>query len=204
MIPASGIGIALDGVRCGRGRLCGPWLRLVAYTRLLARHRPHAIAEGRFRLARQPRSLMGSALYATHVNVPVARLRREDHAEVIHAPHTARLHLPERSLWLGRVAMPSGAKRQSSTGQGYFSAMAVRGWVDDTKGNGSSWIFGPCLTCANALLRVQHPAFFLVTLHPDGTLKSGPSAPPNLGCCGTRPGRTATSRFGYSFAMTRR
>jgi hypothetical protein len=31
-----------------------------------------------------------------------------------------------------------------------------------TKGYGSSWIFGPCLTCANALRRVQHPAFSLV------------------------------------------
>ena len=31
-----------------------------------------------------------------------------------------------------------------------------------TKENGSSWIFEPCLTCANALKRVQHPAFSLV------------------------------------------
>ena len=36
------------------------------------------------------------------------------------------------------------------------SAMGV------TKGYGSNWIFGPCLTCANALRRVQHPAFSLV------------------------------------------
>ena len=31
-----------------------------------------------------------------------------------------------------------------------------------TKGNGSSWIFEPCLTCANALRSVQHPGFSLV------------------------------------------
>jgi type I restriction enzyme R subunit len=31
-----------------------------------------------------------------------------------------------------------------------------------TKGNGSSWIFEPCPTWANALQRVQHPAFALV------------------------------------------
>jgi hypothetical protein len=31
-----------------------------------------------------------------------------------------------------------------------------------TKGNGSSWIFEPALTWANALQRVQHPAFVLV------------------------------------------
>jgi hypothetical protein len=45
------------------------------------------------------------------------------------------------------------------------------GWADAaliscscaTKGNGSSWIFEPCLTWANALQRVQHPAFALVT-----------------------------------------
>jgi uncharacterized protein YjbI with pentapeptide repeats len=32
-----------------------------------------------------------------------------------------------------------------------------------TKEYGSSWIFRPCLTCANALRRVQHSAFSLVT-----------------------------------------
>jgi hypothetical protein len=32
-----------------------------------------------------------------------------------------------------------------------------------TKGYGSSWIFESCLTCANALRRVQHPGFSLVT-----------------------------------------
>jgi hypothetical protein len=32
-----------------------------------------------------------------------------------------------------------------------------------TKGYGSSWIFGPCLTCTNALRRVQYPDFSLVT-----------------------------------------
>jgi hypothetical protein len=32
-----------------------------------------------------------------------------------------------------------------------------------TKGCGSSWIFEPHLTCANALRRVQHPAFSLVS-----------------------------------------
>jgi hypothetical protein len=32
----------------------------------------------------------------------------------------------------------------------------------DTKGNGSSWIFEPCLTWANVLRRVQQPAFSLV------------------------------------------
>ena len=31
------------------------------------------------------------------------------------------------------------------------------------KGYRSSWIFGPRLSCANALRRVQHPAFSLVT-----------------------------------------
>jgi hypothetical protein len=31
----------------------------------------------------------------------------------------------------------------------------------DTKGNGSSWIFEPCLTWANVLRRVQQPAFSL-------------------------------------------
>jgi hypothetical protein len=31
-----------------------------------------------------------------------------------------------------------------------------------TKGYGSSWILGPCLTWANAPRRVQHPAFSLV------------------------------------------
>jgi hypothetical protein len=31
-----------------------------------------------------------------------------------------------------------------------------------TKGYGSSWIFGPYLTCANVLWRVQHSAFALV------------------------------------------
>jgi hypothetical protein len=35
-----------------------------------------------------------------------------------------------------------------------------------TKGNGSSWIFGPCLTCASVLRRVQHPGFSLVTSLP--------------------------------------
>ena len=32
-----------------------------------------------------------------------------------------------------------------------------------TKGYGSRWIFEPRLTCANALRRVQYPAFSLVT-----------------------------------------
>jgi DNA-binding CsgD family transcriptional regulator len=41
---------------------------------------------------------------------------------------------------------------------------AVQPLVRVTKENGSSWIFEPCLTCTNALWRVQHPAFFLVTL----------------------------------------
>ena len=44
---------------------------------------------------------------------------------------------------------------------------------DVTKGNGSSWIFEPCLTCANALQRVQHPAFALVTGSPT-TVEAGP------------------------------
>jgi hypothetical protein len=33
----------------------------------------------------------------------------------------------------------------------------------DTKENESSWIFEPCLTCSNAVRRVQHPGFSLVT-----------------------------------------
>ena len=41
-----------------------------------------------------------------------------------------------------------------------------------TKENGSSWIFDPCLTCANALRRVQHPAFSLVCLR----WRAGPAA----------------------------
>jgi hypothetical protein len=35
-----------------------------------------------------------------------------------------------------------------------------------TKENESSWIFEPCLTCSNALWRVQNPGFSLVTLRP--------------------------------------
>jgi hypothetical protein len=36
----------------------------------------------------------------------------------------------------------------------------------DTKEYGSSWIFEPCLTWANALRRVQHPGFSLVSALP--------------------------------------
>jgi hypothetical protein len=39
---------------------------------------------------------------------------------------------------------------------------AARQELVDTKGNGSSWIFEPRLTCANTLRRVQYPAFSLV------------------------------------------
>jgi hypothetical protein len=45
--------------------------------------------------------------------------------------------------------------------------LAGRGTVSAavTKENESSWIFEPCLTCSNALRRVQHPGFSLVCAH---------------------------------------
>jgi hypothetical protein len=38
-----------------------------------------------------------------------------------------------------------------------------------TKEYESSWIFEPCLTCANALRRVQNPGFSLVTERDEST-----------------------------------
>jgi hypothetical protein len=43
-----------------------------------------------------------------------------------------------------------------------FSCLLNSRSSEVTKENGSSWIFKPRLTCANALRRVQHPAFALV------------------------------------------
>jgi hypothetical protein len=57
-----------------------------------------------------------------------------------------------------------------------------------TKENGSSWIFEPCLTCANVLQRVQHPAFSLVNALPtrpgfiDTTLIIAPGSTSHLLC----------------------
>ena len=49
------------------------------------------------------------------------------------------------------------AREKGATWEEIATALGV------TKENGSSWIFEARLTCANALRRVQHPAFALVT-----------------------------------------
>jgi hypothetical protein len=60
-----------------------------------------------------------------------------------------------------------------------------------TKENESSWIFGSRLTWANALRRVQHPAFFLVSSRPSSSkryrraARCAPRAPLRLGSRGT-------------------
>jgi hypothetical protein len=62
-----------------------------------------------------------------------------------------------------------------------------------TKGNGSSWIFGPCLTCANVLRRVQHPGFSLVGWSVPRRDRETSS---RLHWCGLRPSRTAVPAGG--------
>jgi hypothetical protein len=61
--------------------------------------------------------------------------------------------------WLVLAALPLQA---FLSGLGSKLAEDVHGGL--TKGYGSSWIFGPRLTCANARRRVQHPAFSLVRM----------------------------------------
>jgi hypothetical protein len=63
------------------------------------------------------------------------------------------------ALWSKRL-------RSSCTDGAYalVASIGVNTQKTITKGNGSSWIFEPCLTGANALQRVQHPAFALVRI----------------------------------------
>jgi hypothetical protein len=84
-----------------------------------------------------------------------------------------RASLPRVGRWpLRPPSMPSGSGvRGQGAGRGGAPAQVGAGWesltgsqlgLEVTKGNGSSWIFEPCPTWANALQRVQHPAFALV------------------------------------------
>jgi hypothetical protein len=60
---------------------------------------------------------------------------------------------------------PWGSYQQSTGNRcaaGRFRRSRSTVGVEVTKGYGSSWIFEPYLTCANALRQVQHPAFSLV------------------------------------------
>jgi hypothetical protein len=79
------------------------------------------------------------------------------------------------------AVIPPGLTRPNQTGfnriaaqpdlaRPYWTGLSGRWAV--TKGNGSSWIFGSCLTCPNAVGRVQHPAFSLVS--PNSCLRSMP------------------------------
>jgi hypothetical protein len=78
----------------------------------------------------------------------------------------------ESRAWPGHpILIPRGGPRpcgsyQQNTGNRCANRRSRRSRstveVEVTKGYGSSWIFEPCLTCANALRRVQHPAFSLV------------------------------------------
>jgi transposase InsO family protein len=59
---------------------------------------------------------------------------------------------------------PRGRPREGQTAaQAALMRRHNSGTRQLTKGYGSSWIFERCLTCSNALRRVQHPAFSLVT-----------------------------------------
>jgi len=55
-------------------------------------------------------------------------------------------------------ASPTSSRRRS-----LHVAAAPRPQAQVTKEYGSSWIFEPCLACANALRRVQHPGISLVS-----------------------------------------
>src|SRR5215218_9087045 len=62
----------------------------------------------------------------------------------------------------GGSSPPRPTTRGNATSNGVRARLgAVHRMTPYTKGNGSSWIFEPCLTWANALQRVQHPAFAL-------------------------------------------
>jgi Phage integrase family len=66
--------------------------------------------------------------------------------------------------WSTAIRSPprSGVRVRRTAVLSAVSAVARHRACRSTKGHGSSWVFGPYLTCANALRRAQHPAFSLV------------------------------------------
>ena len=84
-----------------------------------------------------------------------------------------------------------------------WSCPTVRDEV--TKGNGSSWIFEPCLTWANVLQRVQQPAFSLVSPKQRRTRNERLPLPRAYPLGGTRAARAQNvARFGRQQAAKRR
>jgi hypothetical protein len=74
----------------------------------------------------------------------------------------------------------NGMPSQPELPRPYWTGLSGRLAV--TKGYGSSWIFGPCLSCANAVRRVQYPAFSLVSPNQRAARRRDPRR-----CIPTRP-----------------
>src|SRR5512132_410370 len=80
-------------------------------------------------------------------------------------------HGRRRLTW----ALEAGSQPLGSHSRG----PGVSQWRRATKEYGSSWIFEPCLTWANALRRVQHPGFSLVASPSASTRRGWRQLQPN-------------------------